>query len=130
MDIKKNFSSIEQVTGQYLNSKVSINKSLQNQNISFEEVLKSKQKSLGELKFSKHADSRLESRNITLTEEQKQRLEDGAEKARGKGIRESLVIVDKLAFIVNIKNNTVVTAMSQEESNEAIFTNIDGAVII
>lgn len=129
MDINKNFSSIEQVTGQYLNPKVSINKSLQNQKLSFEEVLKMKQEGLDELKFSKHADNRLQSRNITLTEEQKQRLEDGTKKARGKGIRESLVIVDKLSFIVNIKSNTVITAMSQEESNEAIFTNIDGAVI-
>lgn len=130
MDIKQNFSSIEQVTGQYLNPKVSTNKLLQNNNVSFEEVLKSKQEGLEQLKFSKHADSRLESRNITLTEEQKQRLEDGAKKARGKGIKESLVLVDQLAFIVNIKNNTVITAMSKEETNDTIFTNIDGAVII
>ena len=47
-----------------------------------------------------------------------------------KGIRESLVLVDQLAFIVNIPNNTVVTAMQQNETDENIFTNIDGAVII
>lgn len=130
MEINKNFSSIEQVTGQFLNSKVSTNKSLQNQNVSFEELLKKKQEGLEELKFSKHADGRLQSRNITLTENQKQRLEDGAKKARGKGIQESLVLIDQLAFIVNVKNNTVITAMSQDETNETIFTNIDGAVII
>ena len=59
-------------------------------------------------------------------------MEDGTGKAREKGMRESLVMVDELAFIVNIRNNTVVTAMSLkagEDGDEAVFTNIDGAVI-
>ena len=51
-------------------------------------------------------------------------------KASEKGIKESLVIVDSLAFIVNVPNQTVVTAMDQTESDENVFTNIDGAVII
>ena len=40
------------------------------------------------------------------------------------------MLVDRLAFIVNTKNNTVITAMDQTETNDSIFTNIDGAVII
>ena len=83
-----------------------------------------------ELKFSKHATMRLEHRNINLSEEQSMRLENGVQKASEKGIKESLVIVDSLAFIVNVPNKTVVTAMDQEESGDNIFTNIDGAVII
>ena len=51
-------------------------------------------------------------------------------KAKEKGINESLVIVDELAFIVNVPNNTVITAINQNEANENVFTNIDGAVII
>ena len=47
-----------------------------------------------------------------------------------KGIRESLVIMDNLSFIVNIKNRTVITAMDQSENEENVYTNIDGAVII
>ncbi|MDE6914138.1 MAG: flagellar protein, partial [Lachnospiraceae bacterium] len=58
------------------------------------------------------------------------RLNDGTKKAGEKGIRESLVLVDELAFIVNTKNNMVITAMDQTETDENIFTNIDGAVII
>ena len=46
------------------------------------------------------------------------------------GIRESLVILDSLAFIVNVPSKTVVTAMDQSESESNIFTNIDGAVIV
>ena len=69
-------------------------------------------------------------RNIELSAGQLERLEDGAKKAERKGIRDSLVIVDQLAFIVNVPNQTVVTAMDSTETNENIFTNINGAVII
>ena len=56
-----------------------------------------------------------------------ERLKDGAGKAKAKGIQESLVMVDDLAFIVNTKSNTVITAVKELESS--VFTNIDGAVI-
>ena len=127
MDIKNNFSSIQQITDQYLNNqnKRSINKT--SDGLSFEEVFNSKEK---ELKFSKHADARLRERNISLSPDQLERLNTGARKADEKGIGESLMIMDDLAFIVNIKNNTVVTAIDSTESKENIFTNIDGAVIV
>jgi flagellar operon protein len=40
------------------------------------------------------------------------------------------VIVDDLAFIVNVPNKTVVTAMNSRETEENVFTNINGAVIM
>ncbi len=40
------------------------------------------------------------------------------------------MIMDNMAFIVNVTNSTVITAMDQTEQRENIFTNIDGAVII
>lgn len=130
MKINQGFVSIDQIAGQYLNNTTgNTNQASQASGVSFEEILR-KQAGIKEtLKFSKHADNRLAERNISLTGEQMQRLEDGTNKARQKGIQESLVLVDELAFIVNIKNNTVITAMNQGE-NDAIFTNIDGAVII
>lgn len=129
--ISNQFASIEQVTDQYLNRKSTDTAASQN-SISFEEILKQKQDVTGssELKFSKHAAMRLEDRNINLSEEQSERLETGVRKASEKGIRESLVIVDSLAFIVNVPNKTVVTAMEQNESDDNIYTNIDGAVIM
>ncbi len=124
------FPSIEQMT-ERLNSAKNIN-SVSKQSITtpFSEILKEKQAAgeAGELKFSKHANERLASRNIDLTDEQYKRLENGAMLAGAKGICESLVMVDNLAFIVNIKNNTVVTAVNNGE--EKVFTNIDGAVIV
>ena len=129
MDIQKNsFLSIDQLANQYLNNSRKTVKAAQENLVSFQEILQSK--SNEQLKFSKHAAMRLENRNINLSQEQSERLESGVQKASEKGIRESLVIVDSLAFIVNVPNKTVVTAMNQNESDENIYTNIDGAVIM
>ena len=129
--LSNRFASIEQVTGQYLNRK-STDTVTNKGSISFEEILKQKQDVTGssELKFSKHAAMRLEDRNINLSEEQNERLESGVRKASEKGIRESLVIVDSLASIVNVPNKTVVTAMDRNESDDNVYTNIDGAVVM
>ena len=131
ININPSFSSIEQVAGTYLNPSSS-SKALGNidaNGLTFEELLNQKIQSATELKFSKHATQRLEERNITLTEEQSLRLEEAVQKAGSKGINDSLVLVDQLAFIVNVPNQTVVTALDQTESEENVFTNIDGAVI-
>ena len=129
--ISNQFASIEQVTDQYLNRK-STDASYSESSISFQEILKQKQDVTGssELRFSKHATMRLNDRHISLSEEQSERLESGVLKASEKGINESLVILDSLAFIVNVPNKTVVTAIDQSESDNNIFTNIDGAVIV
>lgn len=127
--ITNQFASIEQVTDQYF-SKKSVNRSEQQSDISFEQILREKAEEATPLRFSKHASLRLQDRNIQLSPSQNARLESGVTKAREKGIKESLVMVDSLAFIVNIPNKTVVTAIEQGESAEQIFTNIDGAVIV
>lgn len=125
------FLSIEQVQDQYLNQTRNSTPVKSTDGKSFQEILESRQLGTGnEVKFSKHASGRLAERNIRLTENQMDRLTEGAKKAGAKGIKESLVIVDQLAFIVNIPNNTVVTAMNQQDAAENVFTNIDGAVII
>ena len=124
------FLSIEQVQDQYLNQTRNSTPVKSTDGKSFQEILESRQLGTGnEVKFSKHASGRLAERNIRLTENQIDRLTEGAKKAGAKGIKESLVIVDQLAFIVNIPNNTVVTAMNQQDAAENVFTNIDGAVI-
>lgn len=129
--INNRFASIEQITDQYLAGK-SKDAGLAKSEISFEEILRQKQEisESSELRFSKHAAMRLNDRNINLSQEQSERLENGVSRASEKGIQESLVILDSLAFIVNIPSRTVVTAMEQGESGNNIFTNIDGAVIV
>ena len=125
MNVNGNFSSIEQVTQTYLSNPKAV--SVRESGKTFEEVFKEKSEGL---RFSKHAGERLAMRNINLTDSQIQRLEEGTQKASKKGIKESLMIMDNMAFIVNVTNSTVITAMDQTEQRENIFTNIDGAVIM
>lgn len=129
MKVQNNgFLSIEQLQDRYLNQTRVPEETVTKEGLSFQDILK--KQSSSEVKFSKHATGRLSARNITLTDGQMERLNEGAAKAEQKGIRESLVIVDGLAFIVNIPNNTVVTAMNGADATENVFTNIDGAVIM
>lgn len=127
--INGGFSSIEQMTElvrkNNLGTPQSLNRSQSQSGKSFRDVLESVKSN--ELIFSKHANERLLSRNIDLSEAQLERLQNGTRRAEEKGIRESLVMVDNLAFIVNVKNNTVITAVN--EKDDKVFTNIDGAVI-
>ena len=118
--------SIEQLQGQFLNTgKTSGRQKVSVSDNSFAQIL---EQTTSEVKFSKHANERLQSRNIDLSESQKERLNQAVKTAGEKGIKESLVMLDDLAFIVNIKNNTVVTAITSGE--QKVFSNIDGAVVV
>lgn len=133
--LNPSFLSIDQVQGQYLgkgnvdNKNIKINQGQE----SFSSILDKAQelsKNNEPLKFSKHATARLNDRNIEISKQQLERLNLGKIQAGEKGISESLILVDSLAFIVNVPNNTVVTAMNQDDSSDSkVFTNIDGAVI-
>ncbi|HEX3018868.1 MAG TPA: TIGR02530 family flagellar biosynthesis protein [Chitinispirillaceae bacterium] len=92
----------------------------------FSEQLRSK---IEGVKFSAHAATRLKSRNIEMTDEIIGKLEKAVSGAAGKGARDSLILMKDLAFIVNIPNRTVITAMDGESIKQNIFTNIDSAVI-
>ena len=80
--------------------------------------------------FSKHALSRAEERGIEVTPTLLERLGDSVEKAQAKGATNILALDQSLAFIVNVPNYRVITALSQAEMKENIFTNIDGAVFL
>lgn len=129
---KTNFNSIDHIRNQYLKQKTKTNKNANNDTLqpSFSHILGKVAKVVGqsELKFSKHATQRLISRNIDLTKGQIDRLEQGARIAKKKGVKDSLVMVDDIAFIINIKNHAIVTVVNEAE--EKTFTNIDGAVIM
>jgi flagellar operon protein len=83
------------------------------------------------VKFSTHAQGRLKSRGIDFGEEMMKKLSGAVDKAAKKGsTKDSLVLMQDLALIVNIKNRTVVTAMGRENMGENVFTNIESAVIL
>ena len=72
---------------------------------------------------------RLESRNIALNDVDMTQLQNAVNRAEEKGAKDSLVLLRDLAFIVNVKNRMVVTAIDSERMKENVFTNIDSAVV-
>jgi flagellar operon protein len=58
------------------------------------------------------------------------KLKEAVEKVGLKGSRESLILTDKAAFVVSVKNSTVITAVDRESLKENVFTNIDSTVMI
>lgn len=121
-----NFASIDEMRHKLANgaAHTAADNTKGNSGKSFDKVLID---TADQVKFSKHAAKRLEMRNISISDEQKARLEDAADQAMEKGMTESLVMVDDLAFILNVRNKTIVTAVNDTAS--AVFTNIDGAII-
>ena len=89
------------------------------------------QQEMESVKFSQHALQRLASRKIELDQTQLQKLQQAVGKAAQKGSRESLVLMQPdLAFVVSVRNRTVITAVDGDSMKENVFTNIDSAVIV
>jgi flagellar operon protein len=82
------------------------------------------------LKFSAHAQQRLESRNIRLTSDDLAKMNVMADKAAAKGSKQSLFMMRDVAMVVSITNRTVITAVDQSSMKENVFTNIDSAAIL
>lgn len=87
-------------------------------------------KAENKVSFSKHAMQRLESRRISLSQNDLQKLDDTVAKMAQKGARESLICMRDMAFIVSVANRTVITAMDGTSAKDNIFTNIDSAAFI
>ena len=85
-------------------------------------------KEFEKIKFSNHATKRIESRELQLSSDDMNKLNDAVSRAEAKGAKDSLVMMNNRAFIVNIPNKTVITAVDVEKSSENIFTNIDSVV--
>lgn len=81
------------------------------------------------VQFSNHALQRLGRRGIEVDQATLQRLDDGVGRAAAKGAREAVVLVDQNAFVVSVRNRTVITAIGREHLRDHVFTNIDSAVI-
>ncbi len=83
---------------------------------------------LEKLNFSGHAMKRIESRDIQLDETTIGALSNAVDKAEAKGSKDSLVMMKDMAFIVNVPNRTVVTALNLADKQGSVFTNIDSVV--
>lgn len=97
--------------------------------LSFSDVLKTRLERDAGLKFSAHAVERLHERGITLEGNELARLSGAVAQAEEKGATDSLILIDDKAFIVSIRNRTVVTAMIGDTITNNVFTNIDSTVL-
>lgn len=82
------------------------------------------------LTFSGHALQRLQQRQINLTQQERQALTEATAKARDKGAKETLILAEKAAFVVSVRNNTVITVMDRENLKDNVFTQIDSAIVL
>lgn len=96
---------------------------------SFERVLSDAMHGQTPLKFSAHAQRRIQSRDIRLAETDLSKIEKAVDKAGEKGSRDSLVLLDGLAFVVSVRNRVVITALDVPEIKDGVVTNIDSVVL-
>jgi flagellar operon protein len=82
------------------------------------------------LHFSKHAQARLASREIPLSEAQRVRLAEATDEAEKRGAREALLLMGNVGFIVSVPNRTVITALDGSRMEAGVITGIDAAVVV
>ena len=81
------------------------------------------------IRFSGHAQTRLQSRQIDLQPSHLDRLQSAVGRAAAKGSKDALVLMDDMAFVVSVTNRTVVTVVDKANIKQNVFTNIDSAVV-
>lgn len=92
---------------------------------SFSEILAHTQ----DLHFSNHAQQRLQSRQIDLDADSVSRLSEAVDRVEKKGSQSSLVLMDDIAYLVNVPERTVITAVDTTKGGEGVFTKIDSVVL-
>lgn len=83
-----------------------------------------------DVQFSKHAISRAEERGIEITPSLIDQIKGSVVRAQAKGATNILAMDAEKAFIINVPHAKVITAITQDEMRDSVFTNIDGAVFL
>ncbi len=97
---------------------------------SFRAVLEQQLSQQSNVNFSRHAVKRVVEHNLDLGPDELARLDEGMRLAEEKNLEDPLILVGGTAFVVNVPNNMVITAVNSREMKGAVFTNIDGTVIV
>lgn len=83
-----------------------------------------------DVEFSLHALKRIKQRNLEMNNDEYLKIKGAIEKLRNKGGQDSLVVTNKAAYIVDVANNKIVTAMDKEDMAENVFTKIDSTLFV
>ena len=106
--------------------RITINRPSEQGGASFADMLNAQIVETGGVEFSKRATEH----NMALDSEQLERLNKGVKLAGERNLDDTLILVGSAAFLVNVRNNTVITALESNSIEGNVFTNIDGAVIV
>jgi len=96
----------------------------------FAKVLQEAQAKADHVRFSAHALDRISSRGLDMDAGELAALSQAMDRLDDKGGKQSLVLTDRAALVVNVPNRTVITAVDRIEEKGRVFTNIDSAVVL
>lgn len=82
------------------------------------------------IKLSTHAAKRLQERNLEVDGAEFLKLKNAIGQLKNKGGKDSLVITEKAAYIVDVNNSKIVTAMDKNNMKENVFTKIDSTLFV
>lgn len=99
-------------------------------NFSFKEILDEKIFQDNSISFSDKASKILHEINGNLTTEQMNRLESGLEKLKNKGVVSGILLMDSTAFVLNVKNQTVMTTIGENRIQDNVFSNFDAFAVV
>lgn len=111
-------------------NKVDQNQTANKKAESFKETFSQEIAKANNVNFSKHAQQRLFSRGIEMTDQKLDQLSQAIDKAAGKGSKDTLILDDNAAYVASIPTRTIITAFSRTNLQEGVFTSIDSAVIL
>jgi flagellar operon protein len=124
---------IPQVNKVSQDKKIESNKIKSGEKSEFSQLMESTQasneKSDG-VNISSHAAKRLYERNIDFNGDEYMKVKDAIGKLKAKGGQESLVITSKAAYVVDVKNSKIITAVDKNNMAENVFTKIDSTVFV
>jgi flagellar operon protein len=83
-----------------------------------------------DVKLSRHARERMQSRRIELKSEDVGRISQAIDTLRGKGASISLLLMGDTTLVTNVNNRTVITAIDRYGESNRVFTQIDSAAVI
>ena len=107
-----------------------INTAKTNDNKPFNNILQKELDKQDGFTLSNHAAQRLKDRNINFDKADMNRINEGLNKAKEKGAKDSLILYKDVVMVANIKNKTIITAVDKESSKDNVFTNIDSVVML
>ncbi|MFT8313917.1 MAG: TIGR02530 family flagellar biosynthesis protein [Clostridium sp.] len=99
-------------------------------NLNFNNILKDEISKNDSFIMSKHAEERLNSRNISFNEQDMKNINEGINKAEKKGCTNSVILYKDVALVTSVKNRTVITAVDKESAKNNVFTNVDSVVLL